>query len=424
VEAAVKAVAREAERDSREAVLCTLAATRDALTAELVARLDAFDQAEGWAGFGIRSIAHWASIYLGLSSAECQRLLRLARWLRELPDVAALFSSGALSTAKAVAIARVATPKTQEWWLNIAREGSASQVERIAAAYIRTERDDSKRDDVRVRSVTRDGLPNGLVRIVADLEADEAGVVWAAIEAHAEAAWRADRGDPGEAPPDPYGARVADAFLAAAETALEAGPTPLEHGDPHTVVVHVDLDVLAGRTEEGRCSLETGPLATRAVSRDTAVRLACDAAIRVLYERDGRPVWIGSDQYQANRRQRRALLAHYAGCAFPGCGRRKGIHMHHIVAWPAGPTTLDNLVPLCRFHHACLHEGGYTIKRPPDRPPVFLRPDGKPVKPPPATPPDPTWAAPLEIDRTMTVAKSGGAPFDLGLTLDSLFSLN
>ena len=404
-----------------------LAATRDALTAELVARLDEFDRREGWHGWGIRSISHWASINLGLSTGECHRLLGLARGLRGLPQVAEAFNRGALSAAKAHAIVAVATPASQDWWLDIAVQGSASQVARIAAAYVKArqpdEQDPAPLADDRVRTVRERGLPSGLVRVMADLDPDEAAIVRAALESHAEAAWRAGRDDPDEAPPDPYGARLADALVAMAETALAAGPTPCEQGDPHTMVIHVDWDLIMDFVTEGRCYIEGGPLSSRAISVDTALRLACDAAVRVLIERNGQPVAITDDQRFANRRQRRTLMAHHGGCAFPGCGRTRGIHIHHIISWPHGPTVLDNLVPLCRFHHRALHEGGYRITRLADNTLEFRKPDGRIVRPPPPTPPDPSYGTDLDIGPDTPVARSGGGTYDLGLTLDSLFSL-
>ena len=40
------------------------------------------------------------------------------------------------------------------------------------------------------------------------------------------------------------------------------------------------------------------------------------------------------------------------GCTFPGCGRRS-VDGHHIWPWEwGGPTDLDNLVLVCKFHHS------------------------------------------------------------------------
>jgi hypothetical protein len=60
---------------------------------------------------------------------------------------------------------------------------------------------------------------------------------------------------------------------------------------------------------------------------------------------------------------RKALHARDRGCRFPGCHTpaawTDGHHLHH---WAdGGPTSLTNLVMLCRFHHVLVHEAGWTI---------------------------------------------------------------
>jgi hypothetical protein len=45
-------------------------------------------------------------------------------------------------------------------------------------------------------------------------------------------------------------------------------------------------------------------------------------------------------------------------CRYPGCDRTHG-QVHHVVAWPAGPTVLANLVFLCDYHHHVLHKPGW-----------------------------------------------------------------
>jgi hypothetical protein len=77
-------------------------------------------------------------------------------------------------------------------------------------------------------------------------------------------------------------------------------------------------------------------------------------------------------------RQRAALAARYATCAMPGCAVRfADCEVHHLWWWSlGGPTDLDLQVPLCRSHHAWLHDGGYTIARQ-DGALVFRDPRGR-----------------------------------------------
>ena len=76
----------------------------------------------------------------------------------------------------------------------------------------------------------------------------------------------------------------------------------------------------------------------------------------------------GRDIRLANRAQRRALrYRHARHCAFPGCDAPiDWCEAHHIIEWDdEGNTNMANLVPLCRYHHHKVHEGGFTLARDP-----------------------------------------------------------
>jgi hypothetical protein len=83
-------------------------------------------------------------------------------------------------------------------------------------------------------------------------------------------------------------------------------------------------------------------------------RLACDAAIiPTLLGTRSEPLDVGRLSYTVPEPIRRALVFRDRGCSFPGCRRRPGrCHAHHVDHWAdGGPTALDNLTLLCRFHH-------------------------------------------------------------------------
>ena len=98
-------------------------------------------------------------------------------------------------------------------------------------------------------------------------------------------------------------------------------------------------------------------------------------------DKDGNPLYMGRKTRLATRRQRRAALARSNGhCAYPGCERRVRMQVHHCNEWSkGGPTDIDQLVPLCPYHHRCVHEGGFRVEAAPGgfR---FFRPDGRRVE--------------------------------------------
>ncbi len=69
------------------------------------------------------------------------------------------------------------------------------------------------------------------------------------------------------------------------------------------------------------------------------------------------------DQGLADPATRRACAERDKECRFPDCHQPSGACVyHHVVHWAdGGPTTLDNLVLLCRRHHTLAHLAGRTL---------------------------------------------------------------
>lgn len=184
-----------------------------------------------------------------------------------------------------------------------------------------------------------------------------------------------------------------DALLLMAETLLDRPPAEQRGPERCQLVVHVDaaaLAVPAARSDgpaEAGCQLDSG----EALEPETARRLACDASVVRILERDGRPLSVGRRTRSIPTALRRALQTRDRCCRFPGCTQRHFLHAHHLRHWAhGGPTELANLIQLCRHHHKLVHEGGYSAETAPDQTLRFRRPDRTPIptrpKPPAATP--------------------------------------
>jgi hypothetical protein len=167
------------------------------------------------------------------------------------------------------------------------------------------------------------------------------------------------------------------------------------------------------------------------VSAETSRRLACDASRVVMrHDPEGRVVEVGARTRTIPPALRRALHHRDQTCRFPGCGGRirEG---HHVQHWACGgPTTLTNLVSLCRRHHRAIHEEGYQVTRSPDDTFQFRRPDGGeiPDVPPPVTVPyDPVGAVrgenearQVRITARTACARWLGERLDVGWAIDVL----
>jgi hypothetical protein len=138
------------------------------------------------------------------------------------------------------------------------------------------------------------------------------------------------------------------------------------------VVVTVDLRSLQGKLGRRSELEDTGP-----ITPETARRLACDAGVcRVLMRGSSEPLDVGRTTPLVPSGMRRALVLRDGGCRFPGCGRPQAwSDGHHVTHWAdGGPTTLGNLVLLCRPHHRAVHEE-FRVEMDAHGP-VFSRADG------------------------------------------------
>jgi hypothetical protein len=164
---------------------------------------------------------------------------------------------------------------------------------------------------------------------------------------------------------------------------LDSTDRPQVSGERPHVTITVDLEALEGRSGF-RCELGDAG----AITAETARRWACDASIaRVITIGRSEPIEVGRRTPVVPASLRRAVVVRDGGCRFPGCDRPDGwCDAHHVRHWAdGGPTSLSNLVLLCRPHHRLIHQR-FGMEMVQGRP-VFLRPDGSPLedRAPPAT---------------------------------------
>ena len=202
----------------------------------------------------------------------------------------------------------------------------------------------------------------------------------------------------------------------------------------HEVVVHIANDALCDVPESSGAEFDNG----HAVAVETARRLGCDGAlVGVVEGAKGEPLAIGRRTRAVPPAIRRALRVRDGGCRFPGCGRSRYVHAHHIKHWAeGGETRLDNLVTLCSEHHRLVHEGGYGV-RVNEGEIEFIRPDGR-VMPPAGMPhgersrgnvcaasgakrlAESNVARGINIDAKTARCKWGGERMDYNIAIDGL----
>jgi hypothetical protein len=118
---------------------------------------------------------------------------------------------------------------------------------------------------------------------------------------------------------------------------------------------------------------------------ELAQRIACDAEVwrAILDPATGLPLEVGRSHRIVPAWIRKALHARDRGCRWPGCTVPAAwTDAHHLLAWwLGGPTDIDNLLLLCRYHHHKVHEGHWTLRLDRDTGQAHItRPDGQPYE--------------------------------------------
>lgn len=374
--------------DAREALAVLATERLEAEITELAGQLAAgecrwlllvaeFDRREAWRQWGCASIVNWLSWQCGLDARSARERVRVARALLEHGAIREAFAAGSLSYSKVRAITRIATAETEVGLVGMARHATAAQIERIVAAYRRVF-DPALRDAANRAHTERslhydrdDDHTCARLRTTHDDGALFRGALDQLVERSVRQRPLAD----GET----IAQRRADVLVETVARAAQhdSDTTSRSPADRHLVVVNVDASVLA-HNEGEVCELDGGP----GIPADTARRIACDAEIVALVcGVDGTVTGIGHAERRPPRWLRRRLHARDGGCRYPGCPERRVVHAHHVQLWTrGGPTDLDNLVELCRYHHRLVHEGGWTMTFDGVHHVTFTGPDGRTVE--------------------------------------------
>jgi hypothetical protein len=247
-------------------------------------------------------------------------------------------------------------------------------------------------EDLRKRaSITETWLPNGMLRIVAELDPERAAFYRAALRAKTnprrpQAAERtsgettseqdvpaASSGTRGEDQPTRMQSKL-DALVRILRDSLKAEDGP-QAGADTTILVRIDLqDLLNGI---GSATIDGIP---HPISASAARRLAAEADI-IPQVFGGRSQLLdqGESKRVFTRAQRYAILAAFTGCAFPSCDIPSSmVEFHHIGQWATRHshhhgTDLHNGLPLCGFHNR-LMEQGWEIRFDDEHVPWFVPP--------------------------------------------------
>lgn len=370
--------------------VCSMIHDLEALRFRMVSDIDG----RGAVPSGYTGPAAWLASNTALNNREAIRIERVATALSSNPHVRAAYEAGEISADHGVLIISFlerppagmpaeAAPAALEFLLDAAKDRDTTvlrgAISRLKQVF---ETDDPPpSEDVERNELFASTTLGGRVILKGDVDAETGDMLLSALSPLSKPRPSADAEPDLRTPAQ----RRADALTELLCRYHDSACGPDEGGERPHLHVHIDASDLVQKPAADRGAYDEmfaatdvgwmpwmGPLSVAAVRR-----LACDCTLSpILLDEHGTPIDLGRTTKVISRKLRRALVARDHGCAFPGCGRPPSwCDGHHVKHWAdGGPTDLDNLVLLCRFHHRMIHHGGWDVFIGEDRHPWFVPP--------------------------------------------------
>ena len=234
-----------------------------------------FDDQEGWVHLGFHSCAHWLNCKCGMDMNTARERVRVARALGNLPKIDARFAEGTLSYSKVRAMSRIADESNEDYFLMIAKHGTAHHVEKLVRLYRRVKR----QRDTEVANEQYDNRQlnyhydnDGSLVIKGRFPAEQGALIVKALEMAMESSFVGARlaGEQSETTSGandvsaetsertPISTRRADALAEVAEDYMNSEPVPNATADRYQVVVHV-VGAASAATSNEYPRIEDGP---------------------------------------------------------------------------------------------------------------------------------------------------------------------
>jgi hypothetical protein len=379
---------RHASDEVLEADFAELERAAGAVEAELARRAAEIDRRGSFRRDGYLSISSWLAHRFRMAFSAATQLVRVALALEQMPRTREALSQGEISRwAMAILVAAHEVDpdefsRVEEALVDTAGTLPIPDLKR-AVAHWRDAVDHRWAEEdaehvFQLRRLHVSPTLEGMVRVDGEFDPETGQVLITALRTVLDAEERRPETDRRT-----FAQRRVDALGEICRRWLDSTDRPQVSGERPHVTITVDLEALEGRSGF-RCELGDAG----AITAETARRWACDASIaRVITIGRSEPIEVGRRTPVVPASLRRAVVVRDGGCRFPGCDRPDGwCDAHHVRHWAdGGPTSLSNLVLLCRPHHRLIHQR-FGMEMVQGRP-VFLRPDGSPLedRAPPAT---------------------------------------
>jgi hypothetical protein len=343
---------------------------------------------------GARDIYVYSKMNFNYGPTATSDALRAGKALRSLPLTAEALGSNQVCYSRVLEITKVATPRTEEAWIDLARTKSFSLLQSEVRDAQEKGRDHPRKDGhglpgIRVK-LTFDLAPqeHELTRVVIDKVSRELSVCLGGERVDAKTAFlyimerflETDPGSPADSAPGPAGRSESSepgytvlyhqcrdcrrSHVATPDGLQEVEPEVVERVAGEAEVVEIDpaeevppAGEDTHRAEPGISTILPGiPTILPGTAAPVPEEPPAEATGTVEIDPPNTP-----------RLTRRVLLRDGLRCANPHCGRTCGLHAHHI-RWRChgGKTALWNEAAVCFRCHALIHQGLLSVTANPD----------------------------------------------------------
>jgi hypothetical protein len=277
------------------------------------------------------------------SAGESARVVRdkveTARALEALPAIGAVALEGGFSDEQLSSVVRLADEATDREWAHRAPNVDPLELARQARKLTTPTAEESRARDAARELTMWWNHEKKMLQLRGQLP-DLMGATFEATIIAVTEQMKPAKGQPWT----PFEQRAADALLALCDPARDASD-----GDAPSLAPLVGVQVAVPL--HGPAEIAGIPIADCVVEQ-----LRANASITpVLVDHDDTVLRIGRAAPAISPKLRRAVLLRDTRCRVPGCGRRRGLQVHHLVPRTCGGTDdISNLAAVCPAHHRLL----------------------------------------------------------------------
>jgi len=360
---------------------------RGALDAQEAEALREADRLGVWRWYGYGSLVEYMEMELGHTPRAAAERIRVAKAIVELPAIDAALSQGALSFSAARELTRVATPDTEQVWLEAAHDKNLRDIEQLVSGHKKGDGPEDPPDPtLRTRALRYDDVDEETIAIlrqarqILDRELgerlDNNQFLRALGRTVIEAASVKTEGRARTRAPYQIAVTTCDRCKRAWQ---DGGGITVEMSTAKHAAAECDAQHV------GRVDSDVGVTANERQAGDAISRGNANEAVGTPREQARAP---GPDTCEAPQQPARAQRAgmratpgsrarttippalrrkvsarDHGRCRVPWCRSYRNVDQHHIrpVA-EGGEDTLENLISLCESHHIALHEGALVLE--------------------------------------------------------------